>query len=49
VGALLDELIVRIHRRINLLAEPDPVSQGILITIAEQIEKQAWMLRKQLP
>jgi starvation-inducible DNA-binding protein len=49
IGGMLDELSRRLHERISALADPDPVSQGILITIAEQIEKQAWMLRKQTP
>ena len=49
IGGILDDLTDRLHGRIAALAEPDPVSQGILITIAEQLEKQAWMLRKQIP
>jgi DNA-binding ferritin-like protein len=48
IGGLIDDLSARLHVRIADLAGPDPVSQGILITIAEQLEKQAWMLRKQL-
>jgi starvation-inducible DNA-binding protein len=49
IGGMLDDLSGRLHERITALAEPDPVSQGILITISEQLEKQAWMLRKQIP
>lgn len=49
VGELIDLLVGRLHQRIAQLAEPDPVSQGILITTSEQLEKQAWMLRKQIP
>jgi starvation-inducible DNA-binding protein len=48
MGQLLDDLAERLGERIKLLAEPDPISQGILITIAENVEKRAWMLRAQL-
>ena len=49
IGGQIDSLVIRLRERIVRLAEPDPVSQGILITISEQLEKQAWMLRKQIP
>jgi starvation-inducible DNA-binding protein len=49
IGGLIDQLTARLHDRISRLGETDPVSQGILITISEQLEKQAWMLRKQIP
>jgi starvation-inducible DNA-binding protein len=48
ISGLIEELTEDMRIRIADLAEPDPVSQGILITIEEQIEKQAWMLRKQI-
>ena len=48
VSRLLDDLAERLAERIKLLAEPDPISQGVLIATAENIEKRAWMLRAQL-
>ena len=47
IGALLDGLNARIDSRIAQLAEPDPVSQGILISAAQRLQKHAWMLRAQ--
>lgn len=47
VGERLEVMIERLGERIGRLAEPDPVSQGILIEATAQIEKQAWMLRAQ--
>ena len=47
IGRLLDQLAARLGERIVRLAEADPISQGILIATATQIEKQAWMLRAQ--
>ena len=38
----------RLHERIDRLGESDLVSQGILVSVAEELEKQAWMLRAQL-
>ncbi len=48
IGAVIDELTGRLRERIVRLGEVDPVSQGILIDIDEELEKQAWMLRAQL-
>jgi starvation-inducible DNA-binding protein len=48
VGSLIDELAGRLRQRIGRLAEIDPVSQGILVDVDEELEKQAWMLRAQL-
>lgn len=48
IGLRIDELAGRLRERIRRLGETDPVSQGILIDISEEIEKQAWMLRAQL-
>ena len=41
----LDEVTRRLRTRITRVGEPDPISEGILIDIAEELEKQAWMLR----
>lgn len=43
----LDEVASRLRQRITALADADPISQGILIDVAEELEKQAWMLRSQ--
>jgi starvation-inducible DNA-binding protein len=43
----LDELNARLRQRVDRLAEADPISQGILIAAASQLEKQSWMLRAQ--
>ena len=48
VGATLDTMTERMHQRIQRTGDPDPVSQDILIGIADELEKQAWMLRAQL-
>jgi starvation-inducible DNA-binding protein len=48
IGSLIDELADRLHERIDRLGESDLVSQGILVSVAEELEKQAWMLRSQL-
>jgi starvation-inducible DNA-binding protein len=47
IGAVLDELSRRLSGRIERLGETDPISQGILIEVAERLEKHAWMLRAQ--
>jgi starvation-inducible DNA-binding protein len=43
----LNELNGRLRQRIDRLGEADPISQGILIEAATQLEKQTWMLRAQ--
>ncbi|MCI0581678.1 MAG: DNA starvation/stationary phase protection protein [Chloroflexi bacterium] len=48
IGARIDELAGRMRERIGRLGEIDPVSQGILVDVDEELEKQAWMLRAQL-
>jgi starvation-inducible DNA-binding protein len=48
IGSLIDELADRLHERIDRLGESDLVSQGVLVSVAEELEKQAWMLRAQL-
>lgn len=47
VGATIDEITGRIRGRIGRLADPDPISQDIIIGIGDQLEKHAWMLRAQ--
>jgi starvation-inducible DNA-binding protein len=48
VGATVDAMSERLTGRILRLADADPVSQDILIGTADELEKQAWMLRAQL-
>ena len=48
IGAVIDLLAGRLRERILRQADTDPVSQGILVDVAEELEKQAWMLRAQL-
>lgn len=48
IGTLIDEFAGRLRERIGRLGEIDPVSQGILVDVDEELEKQAWMLRAQL-
>ncbi|MGW4234166.1 DNA starvation/stationary phase protection protein [Streptomyces sp. NBC_01102] len=48
VRALVDALRVvvdRMRERIEATAEPDPVSQDILITLTADLEKHAWMFQ----
>ncbi|MFD9540539.1 MULTISPECIES: DNA starvation/stationary phase protection protein [unclassified Streptomyces] len=48
VRALVDALRVvidRMRERIDATAEPDPVSQDILITLTADLEKHAWMFQ----
>ncbi|GHB22132.1 MULTISPECIES: Dps family protein [Streptomyces] len=48
VRALVDALRVvidRMRERIEVTAEPDPVSQDILITLTADLEKHAWMFQ----
>jgi starvation-inducible DNA-binding protein len=44
---LVDGLAARIRERLGPIGESDPVTQDMLIGIAEGLEKQAWMLRAQ--
>jgi starvation-inducible DNA-binding protein len=48
VSATVDAMSERLTARILRLADTDPVSQDILIGTADELEKQAWMLRAQL-
>jgi starvation-inducible DNA-binding protein len=47
VGGLLEEVSRRLHERIARMGDEDPISEGILISVGERIEKHAWMLRAQ--
>jgi starvation-inducible DNA-binding protein len=48
VSATIDAMSKRLNERIMRMGESDPVSQDILIGAADELEKQAWMLRAQL-
>lgn len=48
VGTTIDAITARLRERIARSADPDPVSQDILIEAGDQLEKHAWMLRAQL-
>ena len=48
VGSTIDVMCQRLRERILSMADSDPVSQDILISSADELEKQAWMLRAQL-
>ncbi|MEU6527007.1 DNA starvation/stationary phase protection protein [Streptomyces sp. NPDC046924] len=48
VGAMVDALgavIERMRERVGATAEPDPVSQDILISATADLEKQHWMFQ----
>jgi starvation-inducible DNA-binding protein len=38
-------VVDRMRERIEATAEPDPVSQDILITLTADLEKHAWMFQ----
>ena len=44
---LFEELVGRMRERIEATAEPDPISQDLLITVTAELEKQSWMLQAQ--
>ena len=48
VSTTIDEMSQRLRERILRMGDLDPVSQDILIGTADELEKQAWMLRAQL-
>lgn len=48
LAGILDQFAARLRERIGRLGTNDAVSQGILIELAGQVDKQAWMLRAQL-
>ena len=43
--AALDAVVVRMRKRVLDTAEPDPVSQDVLIQITADLEKYAWMFQ----
>lgn len=45
--ARLEAIAERLRTRIDEIAEPDPITQDLLIGIAHGVEKHAWMLRAQ--
>ncbi|GIG69657.1 Dps family protein [Phytomonospora endophytica] len=42
------KIIERMRQRIDVTADPDPVSQDILIGITQELEKQYWMWQAEL-
>jgi starvation-inducible DNA-binding protein len=48
VTQAMDTVALRMKERIVAVGESDPVSQDILISTTDEIEKAAWMLRSQL-
>lgn len=44
---LLDGISKRMYERIRATDEPDPVSQDLLIAVAQEIDKQHWMFQAQ--
>jgi starvation-inducible DNA-binding protein len=47
VTTMIDTIAGRVRERIARSADPDPVTQDILIEAGDQLEKHAWMLRAQ--
>ncbi|MEV4010146.1 DNA starvation/stationary phase protection protein [Nonomuraea angiospora] len=44
---LLDGVSKRMHERVRVTDEPDPVTQDLLIAVAQEIDKQHWMFQAQ--
>ncbi|WP_433441757.1 Dps family protein [Nonomuraea sp. CA-141351] len=42
---LLDGVSRRMHERVRITDEPDPVTQDLLIAVAQDIDKQHWMFQ----
>jgi starvation-inducible DNA-binding protein len=42
---ILNAVVRRMRERIAATAEPDPVTQGVFIDAAAELEKQAWMFQ----
>ncbi|MEV1174461.1 DNA starvation/stationary phase protection protein [Nonomuraea sp. NPDC049784] len=42
---LLDGVSRRMHERVRVTDEPDPVTQDLLIAVAQDIDKQHWMFQ----
>lgn len=47
VADILEGVVRRMRERIAATDEPDPVSQDLLIAVAQDIEKQHWMFQAQ--
>ncbi|MFI6731729.1 Dps family protein [Nonomuraea sp. NPDC050451] len=45
---LLDGVSKRMHERVRATDEPDPVTQDLLIAVAQDIDKQHWMFQAQV-
>ncbi|CAM3360419.1 Dps family protein [Stackebrandtia soli] len=43
-----ETVIARMRERIDATADPDPVTQDVLIGISSQLEKEAWMFQAEL-
>ena len=43
--AALEAVVVRMRKRVDDTADPDPVSQDVLIGITAELEKHAWMFQ----
>jgi starvation-inducible DNA-binding protein len=43
--AALEAVVVRMRKRVNDTADPDPVSQDVLIGVTADLEKCAWMFQ----
>ncbi|MEO3871498.1 DNA starvation/stationary phase protection protein [Nonomuraea sp. B12E4] len=44
---LLDGISKRMHERVRTTDEPDPVTQDLLIAVAQEIDEQHWMFQAQ--
>ncbi|MBE1592665.1 Dps family protein [Nonomuraea angiospora] len=47
ITGLLDGVSKRMHERVRVTDEPDPVTQDLLIAVAQEIDKQHWMFQAQ--
>lgn len=48
VNSTIETISVRMKERIRRIGDEDPVSQDILISTTDELEKAGWMLRSQL-
>ncbi|MBF8192786.1 DNA starvation/stationary phase protection protein [Nonomuraea sp. K274] len=44
---ILDGISKRMHERVRTTDEPDPVTQDLLIAVAQDVDKQHWMFQAQ--
>ena len=47
--ATLSAVVERMRERVEATADPDPVSQDLLITVTAELEKQRWMFEAERP